>query len=63
MNLTASEAATMSTEGVRVGVTACLHDLEGAAERLSKNGQTMPAATVASLIILLQRHVPKEAKP
>lgn len=57
--LNAAEAAVMFTEGVRAGVNACLKDLQGAAERLSKSGQTMPAATVASLIILLQRHVPK----
>ena len=60
--LNAPEAATMFTEGVRAGVNACIKDLSGAAERLSKSGQTMPAATVASLIILLQRHLP-EKKP
>lgn len=55
----------MFTEGVRAGVGLCLRDLNLAAERLDKSGQTMPAATVAGLIILLQRHVPKptEATP
>lgn len=59
-SLSPSEAATMFTEGVRAGVNLCLRDLEGAAKRLDKSGQTMPAATVASLILLLQRHLPKE---
>lgn len=56
--LSAQEAAVMYTEGVRAGVNACIKDVVAAAERLSKSGQTMPAATVASVAILLQRHVP-----
>lgn len=58
-SLNAEEAAVMFTEGVRAGVNACIRDVQGAAERLSKSGQTMPAAALASVLILLQRHVPK----
>ncbi len=59
MTLSPTEAATMFTEGFRSGVKACMRDIEAAADRLSKSGEVMPAATLASMRIALQRHLPK----
>lgn len=61
MSIDPKAAAALFTEGFRAGVNVCIKDVVAAAERLDRSGQVMPAATLASVAIMLQRHVPKAA--